>query len=120
MTTLEEKLARQREKWRRAKARRRRAESDAKYGGRTETLEILHREPFLEFLIDIDALAEDDVGIQARIDEATDELLCRAVDDYWSGNANWFYAFPPDVLVNRPHLGSLCTVRVRMTVWLVG
>ena len=109
MTNLEEKLARQREKWRRAKARRRRAESDAKYGGRIETLEVLHRLRLLDFLIYEGVLAEEDVKIQARIDEATDALL-----------TSGYYDDPPGGPSRLSYMRSLdisdgpCTVKVRM------
>jgi hypothetical protein len=77
--TPEEKLDRQRNKWRRAKARRRKRARDAEWQRTTNgfivELEVRRSLRFLEFLVRHGFLANEDAHVQARIEEAPDKLL---------------------------------------------
>jgi hypothetical protein len=112
----EEEIKRQAEEWQRArrteKRRRNQAEyrkkkSDDKWGGRIETLEVLHCQRFLRFLVGVGVLAEKDVKIKARINEATDALLSSG----YKPELNLSLVGPPSLATG----GGPCTVRVRMS-----
>src|SRR6478736_5442009 len=79
--TPEQKQARRRDRWRSKNARRQKRDRDAAWQRQTifgyfETLEVLHYNRLIEVLVHRRALAEKDVHIRTRIDEAVDRLLC--------------------------------------------
>jgi hypothetical protein len=76
----EEKLKRDRERWRRKKARKRKETQDAKWQRQTNSgyfldLSVVHFNRLIETLVASGFLAEEDVQSKARIDEAVDDLF---------------------------------------------
>jgi hypothetical protein len=105
--TPEQRLERERERWRRKKARKRKAAKDAAWQRDTNSgyfvqLWVPHYIRLVEALVGLGYLDEADKDIAPRVDAATDEVL----KDYGRWPSFWVREFG---------VGSAGTVRVRMT-----
>jgi hypothetical protein len=85
----EERLKREREKWKRKAANRRKRERDESWQQQTtgyiETIEILHWNRFVEVLVNDGWIAEEDAHVAAYIGEAVDDLLADCNLRYFGG-----------------------------------
>jgi hypothetical protein len=75
--TPEQKLERQRDKWRRKKAKKRKKQRDEAWLQQTsvgyfEELEVLHYNRLIEVLVAAELLDEQDIRYRTRVDEAVD------------------------------------------------
>src|SRR5262249_17891902 len=108
----EERLKRERERWRQNKAKRRRQSEDAAWqrvneGGYIERIEVFHWKCFLEVLVNDDWLDEENIHSSAHISGAVDHLLTHPD---LSGDPNNGYNRR-----RRPFGDSPGAVRVRIT-----
>ena len=83
--TPEQRLEREKERWRRKKAARRKRDVDAQWERKTNfgyfaKLWVMHPYDLAETLVADGCLHEDDVDIPPRVDAAVDEYFTRAID----------------------------------------
>jgi hypothetical protein len=110
--TPEQKLQNERERWRRKKARQRKATADAKWqcdnnSGYFVQLWVPHYSELEKALVEDGLLYEDDVDVAPRVDAAVDKFF----EDSPSGQAGG-YSFGRSRKLSRSGPG---TVRIRMT-----
>jgi hypothetical protein len=113
--SAEQRLERQRDRWRNKQARKRKRGRDAAWLQRTnfgyfETLEVLHYNRLIEVLVNGGWLAERDVHSKPRVDEAVDLVFGEEFSFHW-----------PVGVFDRPRLGpdSRGTVSIKVTAELV-